>query len=101
VFQRIAESAIERAAVPCELEIPEPPSGTTLDFETVAVRFRDGSGEAEVLLRVADTSACTDTGFLLDEASRRVTLCPAACARVEAAAEATLSVLSGCDPLLY
>lgn len=99
VFQRIAESAVARATVPCELILPAPPVGTTIDESTVAVRYRTGAGGEEVFLRSASAAECTDTGFLL--AGDHVTLCPAACARVEADDTATLSVLSGCDPLLY
>jgi len=98
VFRRIAESAIERAVVPCELELPVPPPGRTLDPATIAVRWRPSAGEPVVLLRVASLAECTDTGFVLD--GTRVTLCPAACARVTAEAGA-LSVLSGCSPDLY
>ena len=40
-----------------------------------------------------------DAGFrLVDD---RVVLCPAACAVVEADPGATLTVLTGCDPMLY
>jgi len=99
VFQRIAESAIARAAVPCELVLPPPMGGMSIDESTVAVRYRTGSGGEEVLFRAASAAECSDTRFLLD--GDRVTLCPTACARVTADADATLSVLSGCDPSLY
>jgi len=99
VFQRIAESAIARAAVPCELVLPPPTGGMTIDESTVAVRYTSGAGGGEVFLRADSAAACSDSGFLLVD--DRVTLCPAACARVEADDAATLRVLSGCDPLLY
>lgn len=76
VFDLIAKSAIEGAALPCELIIPDPPTGEKLDLSTVAVRFKDGSKE-EVFLRAKDMSECKDNRFLLDEATRRVTLCAA------------------------
>lgn len=98
VFRRIAESAIERASVACELALPEPPMGMTLDLETLAVRYTSGAA-SEVLLRASDEAACTDASFLLE--ADRVVLCPAACARIEADGEAVLSLLTGCDPELY
>ena len=101
VFASIAKGAIEAASVPCELLVPEPPAGTKLDFATVAVRFKSGGGKEEVFFRAKDSSECADNRFLLDEATRRVSLCPAACARVKADAAATLTVLSGCDPKIY
>ncbi len=101
VFDRIAKTAIAGVSVPCELVIPEPPAGTKLDFATVAVRYKAGDGKVEVLLRAKDATECGPSRFLLDEATRRVSLCPEACARVKTDAKATISVLSGCDPKLY
>jgi hypothetical protein len=98
VFRRIAEAAIERAAVACELELPEAPMGMTLDLDTLAVRYTSGDA-SEVLLRAEDGAACTDASFLLE--ADRVVLCPAACARIEADGDAVLSLLTGCDPELY
>jgi hypothetical protein len=98
VFRRIADSAIERASVACELELPEAPPGMTIDLATLAVRYASGA-TSEVLLRVTDAASCTDAGFLLE--ADRVVLCPAACARVEADPSAVLTLLTGCDPELY
>lgn len=99
VFRAIAESAIDRAAVPCELELPDPPEGMSLDTSTVAVRYRSGDA-VRVLRRAASDAECNDSSFLLvDDA--RVVLCPDACATVEADPMAVLTVLSGCDPALY
>jgi hypothetical protein len=98
VFERIAESAIARATVPCEIEIPDPPVGSTLDLETLAVRYDDGAGGITILLRSDSLAECTPEGFLLE--ADRVVLCPAACALVEANPTAVLTVLTGCDPEL-
>ncbi len=101
VFDRIAKMAIEAASVPCDLLVPTPPAGETLNLATVALRYKSGAGKEEVFLRAKDVSECTDGKFLLDEATRRVSLCPAACSRVKADAAATLTLLSGCDPKIY
>jgi hypothetical protein len=98
VFRRIADAAIERAAVACELELPEAPVGMTLDLDTLALRYTSGDA-SEVLRRADDTAACTDGAFLLE--ADRVVLCPAACARIEADGDAVLTLLTGCDPELY
>jgi hypothetical protein len=98
VFRAIAKAAIERAAVSCALELPEPPMGMTLDLATLAVRYESG-GASEVLLRAADAGACNDASFLLE--ADRVVLCPAACVRIEADPAAVLTLLTGCDPELY
>lgn len=60
-----------------------------------------GDGTEKVFLRAKDASECGSDRFLLDEATRRVSLCDAACAIAKADAKATLTVLSGCDPKLY
>jgi len=101
VFDRIAKSAIEGAVLPCEIEVPEPTTGEKLDLSTVALRFTDGAGKEEVFLRAKDASECASNRFLFDETTRRVTLCPDACARVKADAKGTVTVLSGCDPKIY
>ena len=98
VFRRIAAAAIERAAVACELELPEAPMGMTLNLDTLAVRYRSGAS-SEVLRRADNAAGCTDASFLLE--TDRVVLCPSACARIEADREAVLSLLTGCDPELY
>lgn len=98
VFTRIADAAIESSRVPCELLLPEPPAGMTIDPSTIALRYGSG-GSTEVLLQAGTAAECTDASFLL--LSDRVQLCPTACARIEADTTATLTVLSGCDPELY
>lgn len=101
VFDRIAQTAIEGATVPCELVLPEPPPGEQIDFTTIAVRFKAGDGTEKVFFRAKDETECAADRFLLDEASRRVTLCADACTVVKADPMATLTVLTGCDPVLY
>lgn len=98
VFRRIAESAIARAAVPCEMEIPEAPAGTTLDLDTLAVRYTDRGGGSAVLLRADAPANCSARGFLLE--ADRVVLCTEACRWVESDPSAVLTLLTGCDPML-
>jgi hypothetical protein len=100
VFRAIAESAIARAAVPCELVLPDPPEGMTIDPSTIAVRYTAGDESRTVFLRAESLDACDASSFLIAE-EERVVLCPEACARVEADPGARLTVLSGCDPVLY
>jgi len=60
VFRHIEESAIERASVTCDLLLPEPPEGMTLDLATLAVRYTGGAA-SEVLLPASDAAACSDS----------------------------------------
>jgi hypothetical protein len=99
VFRRIADTAIDRAAIACEIGLPDPPAGMTLDLSTLAVRYRDGTGGETIFLRVASAADCAPDRFYLE--TDRVVLCSDSCARVEADPGAMLSVLTGCDPTLY
>jgi hypothetical protein len=101
VFDRIARTAIQGATLPCELVIPPPPSGSSIAFNTVALKFKAGDGTERVFLRARNESECAADRFLLDEATRRITLCAAACTAAKADPRATLTVLSGCDPKVY
>jgi hypothetical protein len=98
VIRRIAESAVARSPVPCELVIT-PPDGMTIDPATVAVQYVDGAGGRSVLRQAASATECDDASFMLE--GDRVVLCPEACARISADPDARLSVLAGCDPALY
>jgi hypothetical protein len=99
VFARIAASAIERATVACELELPDPPEGMTIDLETLAVRYTAGAGGETVFTRASSMAECGPDRFMLE--GDRVILCAEACDVVEADPTATLTVLTGCDPALY
>jgi hypothetical protein len=100
VFRRIADAAIERATIACEIAIPEPPMGMTLDLATLAVRYTaGGGGGVTIFLRVASAAECAPDRFYVD--GDRVVLCPDSCTRVESDPSATLTVLTGCDPGLY
>lgn len=99
VFQAIADSAVTRATVPCELALPPPPADTVFDPTTLAVRYRSGGGASTVLRQVASAADCDASSFTFDGTT--VSLCADACAVVEADSMATLSVLTGCNPVLY
>jgi hypothetical protein len=99
VFARIAESAIMRAGIDCELALPEAPEGATIDLATLAVRVTAGGGGSTVLRRAPTPIECDASSFVLE--TDRVALCPEACAIVEADPDASLTVITGCDPALY
>lgn len=99
VFERIADDVIDVVEVECTFPLPEPPVGETLDLTTVAVRYTRGDGSDEILLQT-DAASCDDGRFTIDEAAGTLSLCPAACTRIQADSAARVDVAFGCDPTL-
>ncbi|XXX78513.1 vWA domain-containing protein [Sorangium sp. So ce134] len=94
---------IRASALPCELLIPAPPAGATLDTSRVAVRFAAGASSALEVPKADDADDCgSGPGWYYDDelAPKKIVLCPASCAMVQGEAEAKLDVLFGCEPKL-
>ena len=74
------------AAIPCQLEIPEPPPGDSIDFG--AVNLFEGQPDADCLApihHVREAASCgEEAGWYYDDpdAPAAVELCPASCASV-------------------
>jgi hypothetical protein len=94
---------IRAAALPCELLIPEPPTGESLDKDKVAVRWTPGMGvgmEVEIP-KAEDVADCGATpGWYYDNNSDpgKIVLCPASCAAVQDDRRAKINILFGCRP---
>jgi len=96
VFNIIAQGIIDGVAVACELPVPEPPEGETLDPDTVEVKYTPGDGgPVQTFSQVADASACGPDSFYIED--NLIKLCPEACAIVQADTSAQLDVLYGCE----
>lgn len=94
VFQRVADDVISQAQLACSYDLPAPPEGTMLDLATIAVRFSAAGRAAETFEQVADVSACGPDKFYVD--GDTLTLCPATCSKVRAAASAQIDLAFGC-----
>jgi hypothetical protein len=72
------------AAIPCELSLPEPPMGETLNLAEVNVGFCDAQGANQTLLYVETEDRCDPSqgGWYLDDASEKVMLCGRTCEQV-------------------
>ena len=94
---------IRASALPCELLIPAPPAGLTLDTGRVAVRFAPrGAGPLEIP-KADDAADCgTGPGWYYDDdvLPKKIILCPASCTTVQREVHAELDVLFGCAPTL-
>lgn len=69
------------AVIPCELEIPAPTAGQTLDYAKVNVGICDAAGAVQVTPYVQTAAGCTGPGWHYDDPTNPATiqLCDATC----------------------
>jgi hypothetical protein len=104
---RGALSAAAARDVACDLALPEPPTGSHLDYDAVNVVVEGADGRV-VLPRVAGPAACTSNGgwyYDIDPAKgapSRLDMCKSSCERAGAQANAAraLRVELGCKSLV-
>jgi hypothetical protein len=86
--------------IPCEYQIPVPPTGETFDSNLVNLRYTSADGGIASIRGVSDMSACgTGGGWFYDNASSptKIELCPSSCDLVGAATgTAHVDVAYGC-----
>ncbi len=73
------------AAIPCELQLPDPPPGETLAFDAVNLDYEGAECELTPFSAVASAEQCGDEdGWHYDDpvSPGRVLLCPKSCDRV-------------------
>lgn len=94
-----AIDAIRGAAITCNLAIPMPPDRRTFQKDRVIVSTTSGATTTELEY---DASCGGDAAWHYDsvDAPTEVILCPATCARVQADAQAELSVGFTCQPVI-
>lgn len=101
VFNDITEAVVAGATVSCDMEIPAPPQGETLDPAKVNVNYlQGGTPPGEPILRVNAQADCGDAGgWYYDDnaAPQRILLCPATCTQVQADPAASIQVQFGCE----
>lgn len=104
VFDQLAEQIIDGSEpIPCQWQIPEPPTGETLDPDLVNVEFIDiDVGMPEAIYHVDDAASCDPVigGWYYDDndAPKNIILCPVSCDEVSAAAEGSeINLLFGCE----
>ena len=101
VFNDITRAVISGAQITCDLAIPTPPMGQTLDPSRVNVRYlRGGATPGETILRVDSAAACGPSGgWHYDDnvAPTRILLCPATCTAVQGDPMAGIQVEFGCQ----
>lgn len=95
-----ALNAIRGAAqIPCEMKIPPPPNGQTLNHDRVNIVFIDGKDATHDLYKVDDAASCGDgDGWYYDDpaAPATIRLCERSCALVKGDVKGRLEVAFGC-----
>lgn len=87
------------AAIPCELALPAPPLGETLDLDTVNLEYSGDSCQITPFSAVQSAQECGDEdGWYYDspDAPQRILLCPRSCERVSGPG-GNLLYSVGCD----
>ncbi len=85
----------------CELPLPPPPAGVTLDVSTINVRYDTELGFFGILGTVASETECTEVaeGWYYDDPEKptSVVLCPQSCDAYRAGAINDVQAVFGCD----
>lgn len=102
VFDQIAQSVQTTTPLSCEWDIPEPPEGQSFDPTKVNVDLNlDGVDES--IFFVDSEAACAggEGWYYYPDNSAPVSIraCPTTCTRVQAATQAQVDILFGCDTI--
>jgi hypothetical protein len=101
VLTDIEAAVVSGSQLSCELAVPTPTDGQTLDPMKVNVTYQaGGAGAAVTLSQVPDAAACTPAGgwyYDNNAAPTTITLCPATCTSVEADPDGNVTVQLGCE----
>ncbi len=99
VFDKLASQVVDAVQLACDWEIPAAPASETFDAAKTNVQLNI-DGTLEPLGKAADAGGCGDqNGWYYDDpaAPSRVFACPATCTRIQAAQNATVDILFGCE----
>ena len=95
-----ALQAIRGKAIACDLPVPTPDNGQTIDPKKVNVEFTPSSGPQATIGNVGNAVACGSAGgWYYDNPTTptTITLCPATCSVVQADATGEIDIELGCD----
>lgn len=73
------------AAIPCQLQLPDPPQGSTLAYDQINLEYRSSACESTLFYSVQSAAECgSEDGWYYDNPSAptSIQLCPASCDRV-------------------
>ena len=93
----------EVTKLPCQWEIPAPPTGELFDAERVNVAVSTPGAEPQTLSGVAQASDCGSSGgWYYDDPQQPSSIhaCPSSCELLEAQPEARVELLFGCKTVI-
>jgi hypothetical protein len=104
-FSAVATGVVRSSRIACDVALPPPPDGMSLDTRLVNVSVR-GASTSTPLPYVGSAGACDARGgwyYDSTTAPTRVLLCPASCdfARTETTGGGGLDVLFGCESIVF
>jgi len=101
VLTEIQAAVVSGSQLACELAVPTPTNGQTLDPMKVNVSYQaNGAGTAVTIPQATNAASCTSAGgWYYDDnaAPTTITLCPATCTSVEADPNGNVAVQLGCQ----
>ena len=98
VFEPLQKAVIEAAPLPCEYDIPTPPSGSTLDPSRVNIEVVTPSAAPRTLPRTAGKEACgSEVAWYYDDPKTpsRISMCPSACEAISGGGSVQIKL--GCE----
>jgi hypothetical protein len=99
VFTDITTAVVSGTQVSCELAVPAPPAGETLDPSKVNVKYVSGA-TASTLGQVPTAADCGAAGgwYYDDNVNpTKITICPSTCSSVQSDPAANLKIELGCS----
>lgn len=98
LFARLSEAVSIPQPLPCRFEIPEPPTGGTLDPDLVTLTYTPSGGGSPVPFARSTDDCASGFGWQYDDdgAPTRIDLCARDCATVRDDEGATLQIDLGC-----
>lgn len=97
-----ALEAIRGKAIACELAIPAPTNGQTVDTAQINVEFTPGGGQPATIGNVNGAADCgANGGWYYDDPANptKIELCPTTCDSVQGDAAGKLDIVLGCDTI--
>jgi hypothetical protein len=102
VFNQIAQSVLGTTPLACEWDIPDPPDGETFDPMKVNVKLTLDGNETDIFF-VDNEAACGGGDgwyYYPDNVNpETIRICPSTCAAVQAAEQAAVDILFGCETI--
>lgn len=98
VFEPLQRAVIESAPLPCEYEIPAPPTGSALDPNRVNIEVVTPSAAPRTLPRALDNAACaSELAWYYDDPKTpsRIHMCPSACEAISGGGSVQIKL--GCE----